>query len=61
MQVYIGDWENGLRHGYGEYIWEAYLYPEICFFNYNLYCGNWKENLRQGFGILFIGMILIAS
>jgi len=46
----VGDWEDDVQHGMGEYIWAEgagkSVQRQIC----NIYRGEWVKGARNGYG-----------
>ena len=53
-EMYLGEWENDLPHGYGEHIWaESSAKPSLKRCMCNLYRGEWSNGHRAGVGTFF--------
>lgn len=50
-KIYHGEWNYGKKHGYGEYIWGAFLNNFFSIPVQNKYCGIWDQGCMHGFGL----------
>lgn len=50
FQYYKGEWENGKRHGYGEYTWKTFYNTTLTFPVQNTYKGTWTNGDMHGVG-----------